>query len=656
MATSPVYNAGNPRASHAHPAVRGRGLPGRLRVVWPRGRRPRAGSRRLRGHRQAVLREELHRLPQQPAAEGRHEPRAASPRADLVGTHLEDIEHVLLKLRTGEMPPEDEERPDQKDVEAVTAWIEREFSRLERMTPPDPGRVTARRLNRTEYNNTVRDLFGVDVRPADDFPQDDAGYGFDNIADVLSLSPVLLEKYMVAAERVVRTAMFGHEAQAPALVRLKAPTAVVAPLRTPPASYDATGLSLPNSAHASHRVTVPGQYLIRAFMNGKRPNGSMPVRVGLYVDGALVAEQVLDPAAQASFDDDEQELDGKTLEFTVPLAAGERWIAATIIDLFDGLPERYNGPNPSTRPEQHQVKEFKPPPRVVSEERLAELRKQFDERQAALKKAPINTARVGRLELAGPFEPDTKPSRESLAAVYACGHVGRAGSPSRPHLAPRKRRVRERPTNTNLVRAQEHLRRRAARVPPPRGTRGTRAVRRGDGEGAEGGRVVRRSAGHRAAGAAGVAGLPVPHRAGPCGRRPGSRSFRSATTSWRRGCRTSSGPACPTPSCVASPTARRCDRRACSTRRSGACSPTRKRRRWSRSSAASGCSSAPSSRWRPTATSSPPSTTTSGSPCATRRCCSSSTSCARTGACWSSSTRSTRSSTSGWRGTTASPA
>jgi mono/diheme cytochrome c family protein len=357
--------------------------------------------------------------------------------ADLVSTHLEDIEHVLLKLRTGEMPPEDEERPDQKDVEAVTAWIEREFSRLERVTPPDPGRITARRLNRTEYNNTVRDLFGVDVRPADDFPQDDAGYGFDNIADVLSLSPVLLEKYMVAAEKVVRTAMFGQETQAPALIRLKAPTAVVAPLREVPAAYDASGLSLPNSAHALQRITVGGQYIIRTFMNGKRPLGSMPVRVGLYVDGTLVAEQVLDPAAQAAFEDDEQELDGKTLEFKVPLAMGERWIAATIIDLYDGLPVRFNGPKPSDRPEQYTVKEFKPPPRVVTDERLAELRQAFEKRQAGLKNAPINQARVGRLELAGPFEADTKPSRESLARVYACGHVhvGRARSPNAPHQA-----------------------------------------------------------------------------------------------------------------------------------------------------------------------------------------------------------------------------
>src|SRR5262245_3137603 len=71
----------------------------------------------------------------------------------------------------------------------------------------DPGRVTIRRLNRAEYNNTIRDLVGIDFHPADDFPADDAGYGFDNIGDVLSVSPVLLEKYLVAAQRILSKAI-----------------------------------------------------------------------------------------------------------------------------------------------------------------------------------------------------------------------------------------------------------------------------------------------------------------------------------------------------------------------------------------------------------------------------------------------------------------
>src|SRR5207344_242664 len=74
----------------------------------------------------------------------------------------------------------------------------------------NPGRVTARRLNRTEYNNTIHDLLGVSLQPADAFPVDDSGYGFDNIGDVLSLSPLLLEKYLSAARTVARAAVFGE--------------------------------------------------------------------------------------------------------------------------------------------------------------------------------------------------------------------------------------------------------------------------------------------------------------------------------------------------------------------------------------------------------------------------------------------------------------
>jgi hypothetical protein len=104
--------------------------------------------------------------------------------------HWED---VVGMLKRGEMPPMEEEQPEDAKRRAVAGWLERELARIDRVTPPDPGRVTARRLNRAEYNNTVRELLGVNLRPADDFPQDDAGYGFDNIADVLSLSPVLME-------------------------------------------------------------------------------------------------------------------------------------------------------------------------------------------------------------------------------------------------------------------------------------------------------------------------------------------------------------------------------------------------------------------------------------------------------------------------------
>ena len=98
-------------------------------------------------------------------------------------------ERVVSKLKTGEMPPPGFPKPPATDVAAVTRWLEDEFARQDRAVKPDPGRITARRLNRAEYNNTLRDLLGVDLRPADNFPADEAAFGFDNISDALDFHP-----------------------------------------------------------------------------------------------------------------------------------------------------------------------------------------------------------------------------------------------------------------------------------------------------------------------------------------------------------------------------------------------------------------------------------------------------------------------------------
>jgi len=112
---------------------------------------------------------------------------------------------ILDKVRTGEMPPPGMPKPAEQELLAVTRWLEAEIERNEKSAKPDPGRVTARRLNKLEYSNTVRDLLGISLQAADDFPNDDSGYGFDNNGDVLSLSPVLMEKYLTAAERISQT-------------------------------------------------------------------------------------------------------------------------------------------------------------------------------------------------------------------------------------------------------------------------------------------------------------------------------------------------------------------------------------------------------------------------------------------------------------------
>lgn len=99
-------------------------------------------------------------------------------------------------LTEGEMPPEDEPRPPSQGIEAVRKWLEGRLIELEKGKP----RMTVRRFNRTEYDNTIRDLFGVDLKPARVFPEDDSAHGFDNVGSALTVSPLLLEKYLNAAQ------------------------------------------------------------------------------------------------------------------------------------------------------------------------------------------------------------------------------------------------------------------------------------------------------------------------------------------------------------------------------------------------------------------------------------------------------------------------
>src|SRR4029077_17979519 len=113
------------------------------------------------------------------------------------------------------MPPKKRPQPSAEETGPVLAWLESYVARIDRAAGSDPGRVIIRRLNRTEYNNTVRDLLGVVFRPGDDFPADVPGHGFANIGGVLTVSPVLVEKYLSAAEKVARTAIFGVETMKP---------------------------------------------------------------------------------------------------------------------------------------------------------------------------------------------------------------------------------------------------------------------------------------------------------------------------------------------------------------------------------------------------------------------------------------------------------
>ncbi|HML18355.1 MAG TPA: DUF1587 domain-containing protein, partial [Bryobacteraceae bacterium] len=122
------------------------------------------------------------------------------------GANAAVLEKALRKVRTGEMPPAGLPHPDQATREAFTNWLADALDR-DAATHPNPGRPAIHRLNRAEYSNAIRDLLALDIHPGEMLPVDDSGYGFDNIADVLSVSPALLERYMSVSRLVSRLAV-----------------------------------------------------------------------------------------------------------------------------------------------------------------------------------------------------------------------------------------------------------------------------------------------------------------------------------------------------------------------------------------------------------------------------------------------------------------
>ncbi len=186
---------------------------------------------------------------------------------------------VAEMIQSGEMPSGKGAKPTLQEREEIVAWIEKAAYNLD-PTRRDPGRVTLRRLNRAEYNNTVRDLLAVDFNPADDFPSDDVGYGFDNIGDVLSLPPVLLEKYLRAAEKVAAAAVTNDPGLRNTNVRR-----VDARAMEGGTSGDRRTRMLTDNGDISAAVEFPkdGQYEFKINAYGHQA-GDEPVRMGLLVD------------------------------------------------------------------------------------------------------------------------------------------------------------------------------------------------------------------------------------------------------------------------------------------------------------------------------------------------------------------------------------
>jgi len=194
---------------------------------------------------------------------------------ETLATDRDRWESILAKLKSREMPPDDAViQPSDEQINTLVKLLEKEFDRADAAMKPDPGRVTARRLNRAEYTNTIRDLLAVDFRADRNFPTDDSGEGFDNIGDVLTVSPVLMEKYLAAAGRIAERAI--------ATGTLPKPIEVEYSLR-----FKNLRRIDPSNVEATHRFDFDADYELKIGLPGQRAKDAEPVTLGLWVDGKL---------------------------------------------------------------------------------------------------------------------------------------------------------------------------------------------------------------------------------------------------------------------------------------------------------------------------------------------------------------------------------
>ena len=246
------------------------------------------------------------------------------------------LERVLRKIKTGQMPPAGMPRPDAAVRAGFIQSLEGALD-AESAAHPNPGRPAIHRLNRAEYSNAVRDVFDLDINAAALLPGDDSGYGFDNIGDVLSVSPALLDRYLSVARKISRLAI-GDPTIKPVEDAFEPRRA---PGRNPPVSPRLEQVSddLPfNSAGGvSVRYYFPldAEYVLRVNFGGadKKFELRIPIKAGLREVGVTFPRESIrpeiamlggrGPQTQTSPVDVDLRLDGASLKrFTTTGSAG----------------------------------------------------------------------------------------------------------------------------------------------------------------------------------------------------------------------------------------------------------------------------------------------------------------------------------------------
>ena len=236
-----------------------------------------------------------------------------------LGNSAASWEKVLRKLRTGEMPPPRLPRPKPEENAALVSWLETGLDQAAAQNP-NPGRPAIHRLNRAEYSNAIRDLLALDIAPGATLPADDSGYGFDNIGDVLTVSPILMEKYMSVARKVSRLAV-GDISLLAGIEQYNVPAGL--------AQDDRTSEDLPFGSRGGmavrHHFPLDAEYNIRVHVrqNAFFGGGGAAPELDIRLDGARVKLFTVKPGGNAD--------DQGIYDVRIPVKAGTRTVGVTFL-------------------------------------------------------------------------------------------------------------------------------------------------------------------------------------------------------------------------------------------------------------------------------------------------------------------------------------
>ena len=196
-------------------------------------------------------------------------------------------EKVAQRLDIADMPPADSPQPSDAQRKAVSDWIKSTLNDIDCGKTPNPGAVTLRRINRFEYRNSIRDLFKIDYEPAAGFPGDDVGYGFDNIGDVLTLPPLLMEKYLRAAEEISQKVIVAPSSGP----MYDSPRKISQLTSDSGGKFEGSRFVFFSNGKTEFEEQAPwtGRYMLELGMSGSAAEGRYP-KVVISVDGKKVEE------------------------------------------------------------------------------------------------------------------------------------------------------------------------------------------------------------------------------------------------------------------------------------------------------------------------------------------------------------------------------